>query len=283
MVAKYKDFKLRLLPQEYSDYAEGQIFRQEPAGGEKVQRGSDVWITVSMGPEPPKVALDNVIGAEAEEACELLEDKGFKTLKKKESSYIYEAGQVTRTDPAAGTELRVGETVYVYISTGKEVVEATMPNVVGLEVDRAMELMTQLGFSNVRYEEVESRKPAGQVIYQSVNASDKIDATAEVIIHYSQGPQETTAPTETTPATQPSIPQETNSGWTVTFSVPERDSEYRLDICLAGTKDILASKMIAPGSTSTYVLLSGTGSVAYDLYIDGEYYDTDVIEFTKES
>ena len=282
LMAKNADFKIRLSPKEYGDYAEGQIIFQEPAGGERVQRGSDIWITVSMGPEPPAIELDNVVGADAEEAYELLTSKGFKPLKKKESSYIYEAGQVTRTDPAAGTQLKQGETVYIYISTGPEVVEETMPNVVGLEVDRAMELMDQLGFTNVRYEQVESQKPMGQVIYQSVAKNTDVDVSSEIIIHYSEGPKETEPPT--TEATRPAetaatAPEETNASWTVTFSVPEREEEFRLDICLAGTKDVLASKMVAPGSTSVFVDLPGAGLVDYDLYIDGTYYDTRSIEF----
>ena len=282
LLAKHKDFKIRLLPQEYGDYAEGQIIRQEPAGGERVQRGSDIWITVSMGPEPPSIILDNVVGADAEEACDLLESRGLKPLKKKESSYIYEAGQVTRTDPAADTELKQGETVYVYVSTGPEIVEKPMPHVVGLEVVRARELLVQQGFNNVRYEEVESRKPAGQIIYQSVEKNKNVDVTLEIIIHYSAGPQETQpATTEATLPPDNTEPEETKAIWTVTFSVPQREEEFRLDVCLAGTGNVLASKMIAPGSTSAFVELSGTGLVAYDLYIDGEYYDTKTIEWTK--
>ncbi len=283
LVAKHHEFKVRMLPHEYSDYAEGQIIRQEPLGGERVQRGSDIWITVSMGPEPPLIEVDNVVGADAEEACELLESKGFKPLKKKESSYIYEAGQVTRTDPASGTELRKGETVYVYISTGPEVQQAPMPNVLGLEVDRAMELMTQLGFTKVRYEPMESQKPAGQVIYQSVASSSEVDVSTEIIIQYSEGPKETEPTTEPTlPAPETTAPEDEQDWWTVTFAVPMRDKEFKFEICLAGTQEVLVSKMVAAGSTSTFVdELIGVGTVDYDIYIDGVYYNTQSIEFTK--
>ena len=63
--------------------------------------------------------------------------------------------------------------------------------------------------------------------------------------------------------------------------VPEREEEYRLDICLGGTNDVLISKMIPPGSASTYVELTGRGLVAYDLYVNGEYLETKSIEFTE--
>ena len=284
LIARHEAFKVRLLPQEYSDYAEGQIIRQEPAGGEKVQRGSDIWITISMGPEPPMVKLDNFVGVDAEEAYALLKSQGFNPLNKKEPSYLYEAGLVTRTDPAAESELRRGETVYIYISTGPQVVEETMPNVVGLEVDRAEELLEQMGFINVRYEPVESQKPADQVVYQSVAPKKSVDVTSEIIIHYSLGPQETTAPETTAPAvpaeteTTPKPAEETIS---VSFLIPEKEEEFRLDICVSGTQDILVSKMIGPGSTSASFLLSGEGAVEYDLYIDGTYYDTRLINFSK--
>ena len=280
--AEYKNFNIRLQPKQYHEtYQEGQIISQEPAGGEKVQRGTDIWITVSMGTEPPVKVLDDLVGVDAEQAFALLEEQGFKPLNRKEPSYIYEEGMVTRTDPVAGTELTEGQTVYIYISTGPEIVEAVMPNVVGLELSRVKELMTQQGFTNVRYEQMESQKPANEVIYQSVAKNTTVDASSEVIIHYSEGPQETGVPS--VEETEPPItePEATDANYTVTFAVPDRTEEYRLDICLAGTKDVLVSKMIAPGTTSTFVELSGTGFVEYDLYIDGTYLETTGKEFTK--
>ncbi len=282
LAAKHKDFTIRLLPQQYdATYAKDQIISQEPAGGEKVQRGSDIWITVSMGPEPPMIELDNVVGADAEEACDLLDSQGFKPLKKKESSYIYEAGTVTRTDPAAGTELAAGTTVYVYISTGKEVETAVMPNVVGLEVDRAQELLTQLGFTNVRYEPMESQKPMDQVIYQSVAKNKNTDITSEIIIQYSEGPKETELP-ETVPQQTEPAATETAPYFSAAFAVPERDVEYRLDICLSGTKEILESKLIAPGTASVMVDLTGSGTMYFDLYIDGVFEREQKVTLTND-
>ena len=282
--SKYREFNIRLLPQEYHPaIAEGHIISQEPAGGEKVQRGSDIWIIVSMGQEPPLIELVDFMGVDAAEAIDLLEEQGFKPLKRKEPSYVLEAGLVTRTDPAARSMLPAGQTVYVYVSTGPEIVERPVPNVIGLDIGRAKELMTQQGFKNVRYEQVESQKPKDEVIYQSVGKNKEVDVNAEIIIHYSEGPKElppTTQPAATLPEPDPGSSME-KIEMTVTFGVPEREEEYRLDICLGGTKDVLVSKMIAPGSASTYVELTGRGLVAYDLYVNGEYLETRSIEFTE--
>ena len=279
--SKYKDFQIRLLPQQYHDtYRKDQIIRQEPAGGEEVQRGSDIWITVSMGTEPPMIVLDDLMGVDADEAYELLKNQGFNPLKKKEPSYIYDPGVVTRTDPAAKTELAAGQTVYIYISTGPDIVEEPMPNVVGLELSRAKELMEQQGFKNVRYEQVESQKPVNEVIYQSVSKSTLTDVTSEIIIHYSEGPKETQATAPQPTETAETEPQDVHI--TAAFTVPEREEEYRLDICISGTKDVVDSKMIAPGTSSTMVELSGRGTVYYDLYINGEFECEKKVTFTDE-
>ena len=272
--AKYGDFNIRLMPQEYNETSpEGQILRQQPAGGERVLRGTDLWITVSMGPEPEKRTLDNFVGADADEAYKMLENQGYKPLNKKEYSYVYDAGIVTRTDPAAGAEVTEGQTVYIYISTGPDVEKAPMPNVVGMELDRVKELMDQLGFTNVRYEQVESQKPVNEVVYQSVAKNTDTDVASEIIIHYSGGLQED--------ETQPTEPEETVEEITITVSweVPERPIEYRLEICLSGTKDILESKLVPPNTASTYVELTGSGSREYDLYIDGVYECTKLVDF----
>jgi len=282
--SKYKDFTIRLLPQQYHPtVAVSHIISQEPAGGEKVQRGSDIWITVSMGQEPPLIELVDFVGVDASEAIALLKEQGFNPLKRKEPSYVLEAGLVTRTDPAAKTQLPAGQTVYVYVSTGPEIVERPVPNVIGLEINRARELMEQQGFRNVRYEQVESQKPEGEVVYQSVGKNKEVDVDSEIIIHYSEGPKEVTLPTQETVSQPESTPGAMEKiEMTVTFAVPEREDEYRLDICLAGTNDVLASKMVTPGTSSVYVRLSGRGLVAYDLYVNGTYLETtNSIEFTE--
>ena len=275
---KYPDFQIRTLPQQYHDtFLEDQIISQEPAGGEKVQRGTDIWIVGSMGPEPAMIPLDELMGVSAEEAVQLLKDQGFNPLTKKEPSYIYDPDTVTRTDPAAGTELAPGQTVYVYVSTGPEIVESVMPNVVGLEKDRAKNLLESMGFKNVRYEQTESQKPINEVVYQSVKSNEEIDVNTEIIIQYSQGLMET-EPTEEPEPNEPTGEQT----HTVTFNLPQREEEYRLDICIADTEEIIHTEPIRPGTTSTLVDLSGSGTVYYDLYITGEFESQKKVTFSYE-
>ena len=281
---RYNDFTIRMLPQEYSDaYKEGQIMHQEPAGGESVQRGSDLWLTVSMGKEPPVKKMDDFVDVSVDQAKEVLTSQGFTPLVRNEASYVYEIGQVIRTDPMADTVLTEGQTVYLYVSTGPDIITADMPNLVGMEVSRAKELLDQLGFSNVRIESVESQKPKDEVVYQSIAKNTKdVDVSKEVIVHYSEGPVETTAP-ETEP---PETTEETGGidgiTFRVAFALPEMEEDFVLDICLEGSTEVIHSKRILAGVTSTTVNMTGNGTVYYDLYINGQYESTQKVKFSDD-
>ncbi len=274
--AKYSDFTIRLQPQEYSDiYPAGQIMLQEPEGGSKVQKGSDLWITISMGGEPPVKVMDNYVGVDAEEVISVLKGMGFTPLTRKEVSYVYEAGQVTRTDPAYGTELTDGQTVFVYVSTGPDIETASMPNVVGLELERALELLNQMGFTNIRPESVESLKTENEVVYQSVEKNSEIDVNTEIIIHYSGGMETQTDSTNS---------EETGNAVTmkVEFDLPEMSTDYLLEICLSGTTQVLEYQYIDAGTESVEIEMTGSGTIWYDLYIDGAFVGEQEVKFSDD-
>ena len=265
------EFNVHFRPQEYNNAVDkGHVIEQNPSGGSEVVKGSDLWITISMGDEPEKKVLDDVTNNTAEEAETFLIGKGFDVLKKYEASYVYDEGKVIRTEPAAGTELAVGQTVYIWISTGEAIIEEPMPNVVGLDVERAKELLNDLGFSNVRTEPVESNEKAGTVVYQSIKKNEEVDVTTELILEVSEGPK----------ATQPSDLETTPDAKTVraTFTLPLKDTDFKLKILYEETS--LGEWDIEAGSTSTTIALTGTGSQNYDLYIDGEFYQTQRVKFT---
>ena len=277
---QYPDFNIRLQPRKYSDaYGENQIMEQTPAGGSKVQKGTDLWLTVSMGPEPPVKTMDNLIGVDAEQAKNTLSDQGFLVYIRKENHQTIPEGQVTRTDPAEGVELANGQSIYLYVSVGPEVTMAKMPDLIGMDKDRAIESLKQAGFVNYRADEVESPRPKGEVTFQSVSKYEEIDITSEVVIHYSKGPVETPDEGET----EETAPANTDPvEITVVFPVPKRDADYTLDICLQGTTQAIATQNIPAGSETATVKLSGRGTVWYDLYVNGEFFKEHYVEFTKD-
>ncbi len=275
MQDKYSDFTIRLQPGQYDDvYIKGQIMHQEPAGGSQVVVGSDLVITVSLGEEPETAVMENFTGSDGEETKTLLSGQGYIPVTKQEASYVYEAGVVIRTEPSAGSELTPGQTVYLIVSTGPDIITAKMPNVLGLEVSRAKEILEQGGFTNVTTEEVESLKPKGEVIFQSVQKNEEVDVTTQITLQVSKGPEETEPSTED-PWTEPE-PEKVR----VNFDLPEREEPYVLSIFQDG-KEVVEAQEVQPGITSFICNLTGVGTVTYDLYIDGEYYTSVEVEYTR--
>ena len=66
----YPDLNIRLQAQQYDDfYVQGQIMKQEPAGGSKVKKGTDLYITISMGAEPKVKLMENLVGVTQDRAA----------------------------------------------------------------------------------------------------------------------------------------------------------------------------------------------------------------------
>lgn len=275
LASQYPDFTIKLQQQYDDTKPKGEILHTEPTGGSKVVKGSELWITVSLGQRPEAKTMDNFVGTSAEEAKSILLGQGFEPITRNEISYVYEAGQVIRTEPSAGTEMTAGQTVYIYVSTGPDVITAKMLNVMGLDVDKAKELLGQAGFSNIKTEEVESLKPKGEVIHQSAAKNAEIDVNTEIVLQISKGPEETTGPTQ---ATIPQRPQP--SPLTIGDAVlpAGTDEPYILSIFLNG-KEVIESREIVPGTSSFVCDLTGTGTQTYDIYIDGEFYQSKEVPF----
>ena len=346
--ARYPDFAIRLLPQEYDDfYSAGQIMRQEPAGGLMVAKGTELFLTISMGREPKVKLMEDLVGVTQDRATSFLIGQGLKTLIREEANDEYPAGYVVRTEPAAGTELTDGQTVKLYVSTGPERVTQKMPNVLNVEKEMAMQVLDQLGFKNVSTTTVFSSKVTkGNVVTQSETANAMIDVTTHIILEISDGPEIPTAVmpdvmrmdadtavevlqakgfqrvqtypvdsslpknqvaiqsedpnsvvalskeillgvsngsasgTETVP-TETTVPVTTGPEL-VYFNVPVRSESYNLVICPKGqANQQVAAGVIQPGDNVFSVPLAGSGVQEYDLYINGEYYQSMKVTFNN--
>ncbi len=66
----------------------------------------------------------------------------------------------------------------------------------------------------------------------------------------------------------------------IPWEVPERPVEYLLEVCMSGSKVVLASMLVPPNTNRTYLDLSGSGVQDYDLYIDGELDSTKMVDYT---
>jgi len=268
------DLVFRFQPQEYNSmYPEGQVIRQEPAGGSRVVRGTEVVITISLGEEPLVKTMEDLVGVTKEEAKAFLVGQGFLTLVRNETSFVYEAGQVIRTEPSAGTPLVEGQTIYLWVSVGPEMILSPMPDLIGMDKEIAVRVLNQLGFENIRFRPVQSSEIPGTVIYQSVEKDTEVDISTEILLEYAQDPSETTAPADDGQT------GEVSSKF-VKFNLPVREEPYDLTVYREGIL-VLDSTEIAPGTHSYTVELKGRGTQTFELYINDVFYSTKTVEFGK--
>jgi serine/threonine-protein kinase len=154
--------------------------------------GGAIAIAVAMSngdPETPAVeqvqvpALANLEQAAAEQA---LADAGLEvgTVTTEASTTVAE-GLVIRTSPAGGAQVQKGSTVDLFVSGGPDTL--TIPNVVGLDEDRALATLEQAKFTTITTQQVESLKEEGAVVGISPQEGSQAAPNAPIRLQVSTG------------------------------------------------------------------------------------------------
>ncbi|MFQ9128453.1 MAG: PASTA domain-containing protein [Butyricicoccaceae bacterium] len=120
-----------------------------------------------------------------------LDAHGIELKEEEEYSDDVEEGKVIRTDPEAGTELARGETLTVYISLGKEQKSADVPSLTGMTQEAAQRALSERGLSLGSVDQVESDKPEGTVVWQSIDANSSVNQGTTVNIQISRAKRPT--------------------------------------------------------------------------------------------
>ena len=177
--------------EEYSDTIKaGSIMAQYPLSGNEVEETSTVVLTVSTGQESFEVP--NVYGLTEEKADKKLTEVGLKLLHEYVASDEIESGRVIKTSPERQTMVVSGDTVTVTVSTGPEVVQVVVPNLIGSSEADAEKKLTSVGLikGNVTYENSDKYEK-GIVTYQSNTANQKVASGTVVDLIVSSGPAKT--------------------------------------------------------------------------------------------
>ncbi|MCI8648549.1 MAG: PASTA domain-containing protein [Anaerotruncus sp.] len=97
-----------------SDYAEGIIFDQLPIEGSELEKGGDLTLFVSKGPEI--IDMPSIIGSPTEDAIELLNGLGIKFDLIPVHNNSYEPNVIVRSDKQPGDKIDVQrDTIMLYI------------------------------------------------------------------------------------------------------------------------------------------------------------------------
>lgn len=176
----------------YDDaFDKGQICFQDPKPGEKVEKGTIISIKVSKGPTPEVKLMENLINQKQEIASNFLEKQGISFLPKPENSDTIEKDHVIRTEPAAGEEIKEGQTVILYISMGPEMKEAKVPAVTNQSLETAKTILNMQGVKiDIQVKEENSDTvEQGDIIRTEPAAGELMKTGDTVTIYISSGPK----------------------------------------------------------------------------------------------
>jgi len=169
----------------------GLVISQDPSAGTKIEKGSHVTIVVSAG--PATAALINVAGLSAKQALERLRKAEFKPTLKPQASTSIPAGTVIATDPSAGTEVQVGSSVTVLVSSGPKAVR--VPDVTGETQEAAEATLTndELVVGTVT-QRISEKKAPETVLSQTPTTGNSVRAGAKVNLVVAKAPEEVAVP-----------------------------------------------------------------------------------------
>jgi serine/threonine-protein kinase len=184
--AEEAGLQLALGGQEYSSRVPaGHVVRQDPAAGAEVERGADLSVILSRGPQ--FVAIPNVRGQREERAKERLTELGLVVDVEREYHDTVPRLEVIDQNPRGGTTIEVGKTVTLVISRGKPPVK--VPDLVGRTEEEAGALVTGAGLGLHVVPEFSDTVPRGRVIDQNPDPGVTVRKGDTVTIVVSEGPR----------------------------------------------------------------------------------------------
>ncbi|MFJ8251389.1 Stk1 family PASTA domain-containing Ser/Thr kinase [Streptomyces sp. NPDC094466] len=160
----------------------GEICSQDPSAETLMDKDGTVTVVVSTG--APKTEVPNVLEKSEDGAREVLEEKGFTVNVTTEESEKTE-GTVIEQDPKGGEKAEDGAEITITVAA-----QATLdlPDMRTRSYEAAEQQLRGIGFTNISRSDVDSEKPAGEVIEQTPTGPSKQGKDAQIVLKVSKGP-----------------------------------------------------------------------------------------------
>lgn len=168
-----ENFKFKPVWNANDEYEEDIIYEQSETKGEKLKKGAEITLYVSLGQSRKKVS--DVYGKTESAAVSELKSQGFEVVVAEKPSEDVAAGLVVETDPMRTETVAVGAKITVYVSSGKPTKNVDVPDVVGMTKEDAEKKLTQTGLTfkaaDIQLTGEDKFYPIGYVVKQSPESS----------------------------------------------------------------------------------------------------------------
>ena len=122
------------------------------------------------------IKVPDVVALSQTDAQDLLKEKGF-TVRVEQVKSDDEEGIVLLMDPSAGSRIEEGGEVIIHVSVSR-----VIPNVVGLNVEEAQELLAKEGYENFSIEYQKSNEAEDSVLSVSPDQGSKVKAAYPIVL-----------------------------------------------------------------------------------------------------
>ena len=197
-------------------------------------------------PAPETVPVPDVAGQAADDAQATLEASGLVAAPEEQASDDVEAGLVVQTSPGAGTEVALGSTVTMLVSTGPSTVP--VPDVAGLAVADAQMALEAEDFVVTTTDQASEDVEEGLVIETNPAAGTEVAPETTVDMAVSTGPEDVEVPEFIGMTTDDATTLAEEFGLTITF-VEDPDRPNPNGIVVDQMPE--PGEMVEPGSEVT--------------------------------
>ena len=204
------------------------------------------------------VAVESYVGIREIDADRKIRQIGLKPqpVRQPNADPRYPATFVFRQSPQPGERTQKGNFVTIYVSTGPA--KATVPNVVGEQVDRALSDLQDAKLK-IKTTQVASNKPQGEVVLQSPSAGAIVTEGSRVTVQVSKGPQPVAVPDVTGSSFDSATSALQARGFAVARG-PDVESDQPKNTVVAQSP--AGGTLQAPGTTITLRLSKGPKTTA---------------------
>ncbi len=261
---KYSDFEFELTFVSSSTSAAGQILTQDRSPGSKVRSGSTIQLEiVSNG---TAATVPNINGKSLASAEEALKDVGFLHFNiVTQSNTKYAANTVIRSDPAQGSKADTSDTIILYVAASSDSAQVVVPDFTGLnyrgETERVQDYFTSVGLTLGSVTEVDSAKPQGTILSQSIPKDSQVAKGTTVDITISSG-------------------KSGNSTATLTITLPNTGKEGTVTTYM-NNNAIKTEKVTLNGKNHSVKIRGSDSGVPVSVYVNGNKAYDATVDFSK--
>ena len=248
-----------------SDEQTGYVLDQSPDAEQEVSPGRTIEIVVGSGAAP--LSMPNLIGATQRMAELKLSDMGLNVRITEEHDPEKPKGEVIDQYPTAGSDIPPNTVVELVVSQGPEPEPIHMPDLLGMPLDQAYEVLEEYYIEVTEVTtQVSFDYPADCVCDQSVAPGTDTETGIEITLVVSEGPGPATSTTTTFSYFVP-----------ILSSDPDADRSVQATLTDSTGTHIVYNQMV-PGGTTIDISMSISGPATLSILVDGAQAHTEVYD-----